>query len=73
VTALQRIGSLPPLDLHRFRSQDCQFAHRNLFESTNPHAWLYLDGKDESGKLTSWRFEMGASAALFTGAEEKWS
>jgi ABC-type oligopeptide transport system substrate-binding subunit len=23
------------------------------FEWTNPHAWLYIDGKDESGKVGS--------------------
>ena len=25
-------------------------------EWTNPHAWLYVDVKDENGKLTSWLF-----------------
>jgi hypothetical protein len=29
------------------------------FEWTNPHAWLYLDGKDES-----WGFEMGSPNGL---------
>jgi hypothetical protein len=29
------------------------------FEWTNPHAWLYLDGQDES-----WRFEMGSPNGL---------
>jgi len=24
---------------------------------TNPHAWLYIDGKDTSGKAVSWGFE----------------
>jgi hypothetical protein len=33
-------------------------------EWTNPHAWLYVDGKDESGKATSWSFEMGSPNAL---------
>jgi hypothetical protein len=27
---------------------------------TNPHVWLYVDGTDESGKVTSWSFEMGS-------------
>lgn len=31
---------------------------------TNPHAWLYVDGKDESGKAASWRFEMGSPGGL---------
>jgi hypothetical protein len=34
------------------------------FEWTNPHAWLYVNGKDESGKVTSWKFEMGSPNGL---------
>ena len=34
------------------------------FEWTNPHAWLYVDGKDESGKVTSWSFELGSPGGL---------
>ena len=34
------------------------------FKWTNPHAWLYVDGKDESGKLTRWSFEMGSPNGL---------
>jgi len=34
------------------------------FKWTNPHAWLYVNGKDESGKLTSWSFEMGSPGGL---------
>jgi hypothetical protein len=26
---------------------------------TNPHAWLYVDEKDERKQFTSWSFEMG--------------
>src|SRR6185503_20041266 len=26
---------------------------------TNPHVWFYVDVKDENGKITNWRFEMG--------------
>ena len=31
----------------------------------NPHAWLYVDVKDESGKVTNWHFELGPPNALF--------
>jgi hypothetical protein len=31
---------------------------------TNPHAWLYIEGKDESGKVSSWSFEMGSPNGL---------
>ena len=34
------------------------------FEWTNPHAWLYVDGKDESNNVTSWSFEMGSPNGL---------
>jgi hypothetical protein len=34
------------------------------FKWTNPHAWLYVDGKDESGKVNRWGFEMGSPNGL---------
>jgi hypothetical protein len=34
------------------------------FEWTNPHAWMYVDGKDESNKIASWSFEMGSPNGL---------
>jgi hypothetical protein len=35
-------------------------------EWVNPHAWLYVDVKDEaSGKVTNWHFELGPPNALF--------
>src|SRR6202047_1305064 len=34
------------------------------FEWINPHTWLHVDGKDESGKVTSWSFEMGSPNGL---------
>jgi hypothetical protein len=34
------------------------------FQWTNPHAWLYVTGRDESGTLTSWGFEMGSPGGL---------
>lgn len=33
-------------------------------EWTNPHAWLYVDAKDDSGKVTNWAFEMGSPNSL---------
>lgn len=33
-------------------------------EWTNPHAWLYVDAKDENGNVTSWSFELGSPNAL---------
>src|SRR5262249_51392260 len=34
------------------------------FEWTNPHAWLYVDAKDASGKVINWSFEMGSPNGL---------
>jgi hypothetical protein len=34
------------------------------FEWTNPHALLYVDGKDAVGKAASWKFEMGSPGGL---------
>jgi Family of unknown function (DUF6152) len=34
------------------------------FTWTNPHAWLYVNGKDESGKIANWSFEMGSPNGL---------
>ena len=34
------------------------------FEWTNPHAWLYVDGKDENFKAATWGFEMGSPNGL---------
>jgi hypothetical protein len=34
------------------------------FKWTNPHVWLYVDGKEDSGKVTSWGFEMGSPNGL---------
>jgi hypothetical protein len=31
----------------------------------NPHAWLYVDVTEPEGKVTNWRFELGAPNALF--------
>lgn len=30
------------------------------FKWTNPHAWLDVEGKDDSGQRTVWKFEMGS-------------
>ena len=33
-------------------------------EWVNPHAWIFVDVKGTDGKMTPWRFEMGAPNAL---------
>jgi hypothetical protein len=34
------------------------------FQWTNPHTWLYVEGKDGNDKVTSWSFEMGSPNGL---------
>jgi hypothetical protein len=34
------------------------------FKWSNPHAWLYVEGKDGNGKAASWGFEMGSPGGL---------
>lgn len=33
-------------------------------EWTNPHIWIYLDAKDEAGRLTRWQCEGGSPNVL---------
>ena len=33
-------------------------------EWTNPHGWIYVDVKDDGGKVTNWAIEFGAPNAL---------
>jgi Family of unknown function (DUF6152) len=34
------------------------------FKWINPHAWLYVNGTGEHGKVTTWSFEMGSPGGL---------
>jgi hypothetical protein len=35
------------------------------FEWTNPHAWIYIDAKDEAtGQVANWGFELAAASGL---------
>jgi hypothetical protein len=34
------------------------------FEWTNPHVWLYVDGKNDSDVSAKWSFEMGSPSGL---------
>jgi hypothetical protein len=40
-------------------------------EWTNPHAWLYVNGKDAGGKVGSWKFEMGSPGGLISRGFQK--
>jgi hypothetical protein len=34
------------------------------FKWINPHAWLFVQSRDKSGRVSVWRFEMGAPGGL---------
>ena len=40
-------------------------------EWVNPHAWIFIDAKGADGKVTPWRFEMGAPNALLRAGWSK--
>jgi hypothetical protein len=41
------------------------------FKWINPHAWLYVEGKDKDGKVANWRFENGQSGRpCFAGMDK---
>lgn len=33
-------------------------------EWTNPHAWIYIDAMDDSGKVVNWAWELGSPTSL---------
>jgi hypothetical protein len=41
------------------------------FKWINPHLWLYIDSRDERGRITKWSFEMGSPAGLTTRGWKK--
>ena len=40
-------------------------------EWVNPHAWIFVEVKGTDGKVTPWRFEMGAPNALLRAGWSK--
>ena len=34
------------------------------WELINPHAWIYVDAKDENGEVAHWSFEAGGSPSI---------
>ena len=42
-------------------------------EWTNPHAWIYVDVKDETGTVTNWGFEMASPNGLMQSGWTRFS
>ena len=68
--AVLLLASLPVAAHHAFAAEYDQNKVVEIrgtvtrFEWTNPHVWLHVEGKDASGKVTSWSFEMGSPSGL---------
>ena len=42
-------------------------------EWTNPHAWIYVDVKDEAGTVTNWGFELASPNGLMQSGWTRFS
>ena len=42
-------------------------------EWTNPHAWIYVDVKDETGKVANWGFELASPNGLMRSGWTRFS
>ena len=42
-------------------------------EWTNPHAWIYIDVKDDAGKVTNWGFELASPNGLMRSGWTRFS
>lgn len=43
------------------------------FEWTNPHAWIYIDAKDNAGNVANWGFELAAASGLMRSGWTRFS
>ena len=70
VALLVMLGSIPLNAHHNFRAEfdiNAPFAVAGTVtkvEWTNPHAWFYVDVKDDKGVVINWAIEMGSPNAL---------
>ena len=64
------LASIPALAHHSFAAEYSAEKPITLkgsltkVEWTNPHGWIYIDVKDDAGKVTNWAIEFGAPNAL---------
>ena len=35
------------------------------FDMVNPHSWIYIDVKDDAGKVVNWKFETASPSNLY--------
>ena len=71
------LASLPLLAHHSFAAEYDNKKPVELkgtvssVEWVNPHAWIHIDVKDESGKVTPWSFELGSPNLLMRNGWRK--
>jgi Family of unknown function (DUF6152) len=64
------LASIPALAHHSFAAEYSADEPITLkgsltrVEWTNPHGWIYIDVKNDAGKVTNWAIEFGAPNAL---------
>jgi hypothetical protein len=64
------LGSVPVVAHHAFTAEFDSSKTLKMtgtvtkFEWTNPHAWFYIDVKNDDGTVTNWGFEMNSPNML---------
>ena len=74
------LASSPPVDAHHAFSAEFDAdkpvkltGSVTKLDWTNPHAWIYIDVKDASGKVENWGFELASPNGLMRNGWTRFS